>query len=358
MHPPQSPAEVFGELARYAAEHDLESDRYGAGGVVEALEARVCELLGTEAAAFLPSGTMAQPIALRLHADARGVRTVAHHPTAHIELHEDDAYRVVYGLHGRLVGDAREPLTRSSLDDVVEPIAALLVELPQRELGGLLPSWDDLVAQTTWARDRGAAVHLDGARLWECGPGYDRPYSDIAGLFDTVYVSFYKGLGGIAGACLAGPADLVAQARVWRHRVGGTLWALYPYAVAALQGLEERLPRMPAYAAHARAIAAALHGLDGVEVVPTTPTTTMFHLLVRADVDALKTAVARLATEKGVWTWPGGAPTDSPSWRRLEFTVGDGALDFTPAEVRAVVQRLLHEATAPAASAAAHAPTD
>ncbi len=69
------------------------------------------------------------------------------------------------------------------------------------------------MAITDWARERGTALHLDGARLWDVhAPFYRRPYAEIAGLFDSAYVSFYKGLGGIAGATLAGPADLVAAA--------------------------------------------------------------------------------------------------------------------------------------------------
>jgi hypothetical protein len=81
---------------------------------------------------------------------------------------------------------------------VAEPLAALLVELPQREIGGLLPAWDDLVAQVGWARDRDTAVHLDGARLWEAAAGYERSPAEVAALFDSVYVSFYKGIGALA----------------------------------------------------------------------------------------------------------------------------------------------------------------
>ena len=225
---------------------------------VTALETEVRELLGKPAAVFMPSGTMAQQIALRVHADRRGRRVVAFHPTCHLELHEDKAYQRLHGLVGRPLGDGRELLSLADLEAVGEPLAALLVELPQREIGGRLPAWDDLVALVGSARERGAAVHLDGARLWESGPFYARPLSEIAGLFDSVYVSFYKGLGGLSGSMLLGEDDVVAEAREWRRRHGGTLFQLWPYAAAGLAGLRLRLPRMTAYVEHAQAIAAVL----------------------------------------------------------------------------------------------------
>lgn len=80
-----------------------------------------------------------------------------------------------------------DPLSSASLGQVREPIAALFLELPQRALGGTLPSWKELVAQVAWARDRGAAVHLDGARLWDATPFYKAKHrksiADIASLF-------------------------------------------------------------------------------------------------------------------------------------------------------------------------------
>ena len=195
---------------------DERLDKYGKGDRIERLESRVAALLGKEAAVFMPSGTMAQQIALRIWSERRGIRTVAFHPTCHLELHEEKGYERLHGLHGRLVGDptgsSRSPISRTS----TTPLAALLLELPQRELGGRLPERDDLVAQTSWARERGVALHLDGARLWEAQPYYGRPR--LAGLFDSVYVSFYKGLGGLAGAALASDADTVAEARVWQRR--------------------------------------------------------------------------------------------------------------------------------------------
>ena len=339
-HGIRTAADAIAEIQSLPAE-DLASDVYGNGGAVTALETEVRELLGKPAAVFMPSGTMAQQIALRIHADRRGRRVVAFHPTCHLELHEDQAYQRLHGLFGRTLGEGRDLITVSDLEAVHEPLAALLIELPQREIGGRLPAWADLVALVDLARARGAAVHLDGARLWECGPFYDRPLSQIAALFDSVYVSFYKGLGGLAGSILLGEADLVDEAREWRHRHGGTLYNLWPYAAAGLAGLRLRLPRMGEYVAHATAIAAALSDLDGVEVVPDPPQTPMMHVHLRTTAAAITDGIRRMAMEDGLWTWGGSVATDTPGIRRVELTVGDATLAFSPGAVADAVRSLL-----------------
>src|SRR5439155_19304239 len=239
-------------LAALAAVGHDEPDVYGMGGPVAALEARVGGLLDTPAAVFFPPGTMAQQVALRCWADRSGNPTVAMHPLAHPEVHERHAYAVLSGL--RAVWPTREPRqpTAEEVRTHEEPFGTLMLELPLREAGFLLPSWDELSAVVAAARERGARVHFDGARIWESTPYLGRGLAEIAGLADSVYVSFYKTLGGISGAALAGPADLVAQARAWRHRYGGQLFQQWPAALAALAGLDTVLPRLPEYVRHAR----------------------------------------------------------------------------------------------------------
>lgn len=324
-----------------ALREGIETDRYGAGGVVEELEKAVTELLDKPAAVFMPSGTMAQQIALRIHADRRGRPTVVFHPTSHLELHELKAYQYLHQLIGRPVGDAHRPLDSGDLHEVAESPAALLLELPQREIGGTLPDWEELQAQTAWARERGAAVHLDGARLWECGPYYQRPLSEIAAVFDTVYVSFYKGLGALAGCLLLGEPDVIDEAREWRARHGGTLFALWPYAASALRALETRLVRMPAYFERAVALAAALADLPDVELVPDPPVTPMMHLHLRTDATAFREQALEIAERDGVWTWERSWPTATPAWQRVELVVGDATMDFTPEEVRDLIRQLV-----------------
>jgi len=237
------------------------------------------------------------------------------------------------------VGERSQLLTLADLAAVAEPPAALLLELPQRDLGGQQPVWDDLVAQVDWARSRGAAVHLDGARLWESSAGYGRPPAEVAGLFDPAYVSFYKGIGALAGCAVAGPEAVVAEVREWRQRMGGTLFGMWPGAASALTCLRRRLPLMPAYLDRAREIAGAVRELPGVTVVPDPPQTPMLHLLLHTSADDF-TAAARGLAEGGLWTWPKPMPTGDPHVVRVELSVGDATMALDLAEIRAAIAAL------------------
>ncbi|ANZ38401.1 hypothetical protein BBK82_22380 [Lentzea guizhouensis] len=288
---------------------DVDPDRYGDGGPVGALETRVAQLLGTEAALFVPTGTMAQQIALRCWADRTHNPIVAMHPRAHPLVHEDDALTVLSGLRPVRVAD-------DEVASCPEPFGTLLVEVPDREAGFVLPAWDELVATVDAARDRDAVVHLDGARLWESGPGLGKPLEEIAGLFDSVYVSFYKSLEGISGAALAGSQDFVEQARVWRHRYGGMLFQQWPAALSALHGLDTVLPRLGLYVAHAKVVAEAM-GLPE-------PHTHQFALHLPGD-------PARLTELSGKFL---GRFWRSGTLAKTEVTIAEPALEWTADEVR------------------------
>ncbi len=316
---------------------DTQVDRYGDGGAVAVLEDEIAELLGKEAAVFLPSGTMAQQAVLRVHADRRQRRTVVFHPACHLDQHEGGGYQRLHQLTGRPAGEIGRLLAISDLTAVAEPVAALLIELPQRDLGGQQPPLDDLRAQLDWARVRGAAVHMDGARLWESAVGYGEPPAALAGLFDTVYVSFYKGIGALPGCCLAGPADIIAEVREWRRRMGGTLYGLWPNAASALACLHRRLPLMPQYLSHALAIAGQLADVPGVRVVPDPPQVPMLHLLLTTTQEAFAKTARRLAAEHGVWTWSEAAVTADPGVQRVELSVGDATCALQPFRVREIL---------------------
>jgi threonine aldolase len=307
-------------------------DRYGEGDCVESFERRIADLLGKPAAALFPSGTMAQQIALRIHCDRRGSSTVAFHPTCHLELHEHGGYAHLHCLKAELIGDRDRLVTLEDLEAIHAPIGALLLELPQREIGGRLPEWEDLQAQIQWARDRDIATHLDGARIWEATPYYDRPSSEIAALFDTVYVSLYKGLCGIAGSVLVGPEPVIAEGRVWRRRHGGSLSSLFPFAASAQRGLDELIPQMPRFLAHARALAGALGQIEGIEIVPDPPQAPLFHVHIYGDPQTLRERALDIAEDRRVWLFHRLAPSVVPKVSIVELNVGEPALEVSPNE--------------------------
>ncbi len=344
-HYPRSPQQTLADLAEFAPPA-AQLDRYGQGELIASFEQQIAELLGKPAAVFMPSGTMCQQIALRIWTDRSGIRSVAFHPTCHLERHEDKGYQLLHGLHGRLVGRPSCLIELDDLQAISEPLGALLLELPQREIGGQLPSWDALVAQTDWARQRGIPTHLDGARLWECQPFYRRTYAEITALFDTVYVSFYKTLGGIAGAILAGPADLIAQARVWQHRHGGTMIHLFPYVFAAQQGLADRLGRIAAYCQKAAEVAETLRAIPQIAIVPDPPVTNMMHVFIHADQARLEAATLEIARETHVRLLRTFVPTELPGYQKAEFVAGDATLDLANDEIGALFQSLVRQAEA------------
>ena len=200
------------------------------------------------------------------------------------------------------------------------------------------------MAQVAWAREAGAAVHLDGARIFEAGPYYastsKKKLSDIAALFDTVYVSFYKGLGGLAGCCVAGEIEVISELSIWRTRHGGRVFAMWPYAASALTVLQERLPKMGQYYRHAIAIAKALQGVPGVEVLPAPVQAPMMHLRLSVTVEELRARAIKIAETDGIWTFSRPFASEGPHLQRCELSVGDATLKITPSEMRGVVERL------------------
>jgi len=305
------------------------ADHYGNGGFVAKFETEIAELLGKEAAVLMPSGTMAQQIALRIWADRASNRTVAFHPTCHLEKYEHMAYRELHGLEAELLGDADRLFTLEQLMALGKPISSLLIELPQREIGGALPSWDELKQITQYAMAEGIKLHLDGARLWECQPFYQRPYAEIVEDFGSVYVSFYKILFGLPGAALAGPKDFIDEARIWMRRHGGNLVHMFPTAISAKIGMERYLPEIPLYVAKAAEVAEILGEFEGVQVIPKAPPTNLMHLHWDAPVETVMEAVGQIALLEKVFLFSHASPRGSGS--KTEITIASAGLEI-PAE--------------------------
>jgi threonine aldolase len=331
----RSPAQVFDDLARACDELGIEDwDSYGERGPVERLEAELTALFGVEAAAFFPSGVMAQQAALRIHTDRAGSRRVAMPDLSHLLVHEEDGPRVLHDLEISFLTRGFETPTAQHVEAIPGRVGAVLVELPLRDAGCLLPTWDDLFALSEACRARGTALHFDGARIWESRSWFDRTLPEIAALADSLYVSFYKGLGGLSGAALLGPTGFIAEARLWRRRLGGTIFRTTAEAVSALLGLRDRLPIMADTVAWARAFAAELPSY--VAVQPTPPHTNQFKLYAAGDADVVNERVLALVEERHI---------SLPAWRAAqeagrvstEIFATDAALGLEPAEMAALV---------------------
>jgi threonine aldolase len=317
--------------ARPEADSD-DADIDGQGGPVAEVERRVAELLGTPAARWVSKGVIAQQAALRAWTQRSGRPTVALHPLCHIDHDEESAYERLHGLRPIRLGSL-SPYTVEDLDRARELPGVVTVELPLRMAGLLLPPWDDLVAISAWCRERSVPLHFDGARLWESAHHYDRPLAEIAALADSVYVSFYKGVGGLAGCALAGEPDFLDDCASWLHRHGARLFQAYPYALAALEGLDVQLPKLGAFRERAIGLAAAIGELDGVFVTPQPPHVNGFHLYLPGEPEALRERHLQLAAATGDWLFGMIAPTAAHGQSVVEIQVDDATGDFTDAEV-------------------------
>jgi threonine aldolase len=335
-----SPHDVFAALADFTPP-DTSVDHYGNGALMTDFEAEVATLLGKPAAVFMPSGTMAQQIALRIHADHSGNSNVAFHPTCHLEMHEKHAYRELHQLNAIPVGNPDYLMTFDDLKAVKTPIGTLLIELPQREIGGMLPSWDDLTEMVAYAREQGMTLHLDGARLWESQPFYDRSYAEICDLFDTVYVSFYKTLNGISGAMLLGEPQLIDEAKVWQRRHGGNLYRMYPFVLAAKMGLDQHLPQMKVYYDKTVEIAAALSQLDDIEIKPAIPDCNRMFVYFRRDSQRLTDTVLDIASETQTLLFHRPRRSPIPAYAMTDMWIGNAALDLATDKIAALFADLM-----------------
>ncbi|RNI20473.1 threonine aldolase family protein [Flexivirga caeni] len=339
-HDIRTPKEALAAVADGIASTN-DWDRYGDGGLVAELESRVATILGTPAVTFFPSGIMAQQAALRCWVDQSGTRRVAIPELSHLLRHELDGPALLHDLRCERLGTGRQVPTVAQLDAIPGPLGAVLLELPLREAGFVLPTFGELRDFSARCRDRGVPLHLDGARLWDSTPHLGASPQEVTALADSVYVSFYKGLGALAGAALAGPEDLVAEANQWRRRLGGTLYGMTAYAASAIAGLDEHLPRMSEY--HDRAVEiAALLREGGVAVVPEQPHTREFVVYAPGTPDSLREKVVQLAEREGVIAVQNWARADVPGWSWAEVSVGSATMRWTAQEVAVALTSVVH----------------
>jgi threonine aldolase len=244
-----------------------------------ALEERVAELLGHEAAVFLPSGTMCNEIAIRLHVRPGGERLFLGHDTHPLIAEAGGPAQLAGAVITELEGEAGM-FTAAALDDAVlgsgpggryGPRPRLVcVEQTTNMGGGRVWPLQQVRAVLEIAAQHGLSTHLDGARLMNAvvASGVDAP--TWAGAFDSAWLDFTKGLGAPVGACLAGSSAFIEEAWRWKQMLGGAMRQSGIVAAAGLHALDHHVERLADDHARARRLADGLAQLPGVELDPAT----------------------------------------------------------------------------------------
>lgn len=250
----------------------LGDDVFGDDPTVNALEARVAGLLGKEAGIFVPSGTMSNQLAVRVH--TRFGDEVVCHEGCHIHNWESGAPAALWGVTVRAVGspDGTLPIVgleaaiRAGEDPHVANTRLVCLENTHNAAGGVVLPQEHVLAVAAVARGRGLALHLDGARLMNAAVASGVEARALAEPFDTVSLCLSKGLGAPVGSVLAGAAPLVGAARRWRKMLGGGMRQAGVIAAAGLYALEHNVGRLADDHRRARAFAEAAAALPGLGV--------------------------------------------------------------------------------------------
>ena len=339
-HKSVSPAEEFAAMADFCKQHHIEFDTYGEGEFVQQFEQKIADLLGFEAGVFCITGTMTQTLALRLACGERGSSLVALHPTAHILKHENSNYQVLDHFEVQNIGDPFRVWNAADLSAVKDKLGAALVELPMREIGGQLISLDELNKIKQHCHENNIHLHMDGARLWEAQAGYGVPFAEITHGFDSVYVSFYKGIGGMAGAMLLGNKDFVAKAKVWMHRQGGSVFRRLPYVVSAAMQFDRRLAAIPACFAKTKEVLEILRQFPALKINPSSAHCNMFHLYLPVSRERAMEIRNQVAQESGVWLFNRASHAALPDQSYIEWMIGDQALALRNEDITAALALL------------------
>jgi threonine aldolase len=256
-------------MRRAMAEAGVGDDVYGEDPTVNALEARTADLMGKEAALFVPSGTMANQIAIGLHAGP-GDELICD-STAHVYRWEGGAIARHWGVTTRTVGVPGAPFATAAQIGEVQPddphyvrTRLVCLENTHNRGGGRILPIANVEDISSWARERGVAMHLDGARIMNAVVASGVAATEWARHFDTVSICFSKGLGAPVGSALAGTAEAIRDARRLRKLLGGGMRQAGLIAAAALYTLEHHVDRLAEDHDHAQILARAVEETDGL----------------------------------------------------------------------------------------------
>jgi threonine aldolase len=283
------------------ANAEVGDDVCGDDPTVQRLEQATAEKLGKPAGLFMPSGTMANQVAIKCHT-VPGDEIVIE-SQAHIYWYESGAPAVLSGVLPKLIPTARGIFTGAELEgvlrhaDVHYPRTKLVcVENTHNRGGGTIWTREELADVESVARERDLKMHLDGARLWNASVASGVSEAEYASYFDTVSVCFSKGMGAPIGSVLVGEKDLIADARRFRKMLGGGMRQVGIIAAGALYALEHHRDRLADDHANAQHLAVGLAGIKGITIDPTSVETNLVFFNVD-DAGRTEALIAALAAD-------------------------------------------------------------
>ncbi len=300
------------EAMRHAmAAAEVGDDVFGDDPTVNHLEQRVAEILGKEAAVFMPSGTMTNQVALRTHTEPGD--EVLLEAEAHVYYYEAGAPAALSGVMCRLLHGRRGIFTAADVRAALRPrgnphyppTRLLCVENTHNRGGGSIWSLEAVAEVTDAARTADLKCHLDGARLWNACIATGIPEREYARHFDSVSVCFSKGLGAPVGSALAGSHEFIARARRFRKQFGGGMRQAGIIAAGALHALDHHRQRLAIDHENARTLAEIIEKTPGLSL--THPVDTNI-LVIRVERITSETFISRLR-ENGVLVTPRAADT-------------------------------------------------
>ena len=258
-------------MRRAMAEAEVGDDVLGEDPTVNALQRRTAELLGKESALFVPSGTMANQIAVGVHTTP-GDELLCDE-TSHVYVWEGGGIARLSGVTARTIAGERGLLAPALLRDKVRPddghyvrTRLVCLENTHNRGGGRVQPIEQVGEVSAWARAQGLAMHLDGARLMNAVVATGIPAHEWARHFDTVSICFSKGLGAPVGSALAGPGELIREAHRLRKVFGGGMRQAGILAAAALHALEHHVERLAEDHANAQILARAVEETEGLRL--------------------------------------------------------------------------------------------
>ena len=270
---PKTPGSMLRYLAEFHNTIGLETDNFSLGGTVQHLEERCAAMLGKEAAIFMPTGTLANHLAIRTLCGNKPRAVVQEQ--SHLYNDSGDCVPRLSGINLVPLAPDRPHFTLAELQAAVArvhtgraltPIGAVMIESPVRRQAGQIMPFEEMQAITDYCQQQQIPTHLDGARLYMMSAATGITPAAYAALFDTVYVSLYKYFGAPFGAILAGPARYIDGLYHDRRMFGGGLPAAHLAAALALRGIEGFEARFAAAMARAKTLFVRLNALAGMQV--------------------------------------------------------------------------------------------